>query len=220
MSNRSIGISGAVSGANCYCYQKRCPCAGGTSLEVDLERKLENSRLSVGPGQSAEVRVRDTRVRKTEVGAVERIERFKPELGVAGLTQEFQREAPDERHIEIRKAGALEGVSAQVSNVWDLPGDRVSSPYLKAITRDWKLSGILTLMTGRFFGINSTGNVLAGVAGGRVDLTGTGSPILDTGRPKGQKVDAYFDKTRFQNAVRSRIAPLLVMSISTSFDAA
>ncbi len=54
-------------------------------------------------------------------------------------------------------------------------------------------------MTGRFFGINSTGNVLAGVAGGRVDLIGTGSPILDTGRPKGQRVDAFFDKTRFQN---------------------
>src|SRR5262245_65143960 len=85
-------------------------------LEVDLERKLENSRLSVGPGQSAEVRVRDTRVRKTEVGAVERIERFKPELGVPGLTQKLQREAPHQRHIEIRKAGALEGVSAQVSN--------------------------------------------------------------------------------------------------------
>jgi hypothetical protein len=85
------------------------------------------------------------------------------------------------------------------SFVWDLPGNRVSQPFVKAIARDWKLSGILTLMTGRFFGINSTGNVLAGVAGGRVSLVGAGSPILDTGRPKGQKVKEYFDVTRFQN---------------------
>src|SRR5262249_21117359 len=85
---------------------------------------------------------------------------------------------------------------------------KVSSIYLRALTRDWKLSGILTLMSGRVFGINSTGDVLAGVAGGRVNLIGSGSPILDTGRSKGEKVAAYFDKARFQNPGPNNIGNL------------
>jgi len=63
-------------------------------------------------------------------------------------------------------------------------------------------------MTGRVFGINSTGNVLAGVAGGRVNLVGTGSPILDTSRAKGDKINAYFDKARFQNPGPNQVGTL------------
>jgi hypothetical protein len=32
-----------------------------------------------------------------------------------------------------------------------------------------------------------------------VDLLGSGNPVLDTGRSKGQKLAAYFDTARFQN---------------------
>jgi hypothetical protein len=69
----------------------------------------------------------------------------------------------------------------------------------KALTQDWKFSGILTLQSGRFFTIAATGDPLAGIAGARVDLIGAGNPVLPTDRSKGEKVAQYFDKTRFRN---------------------
>ncbi len=33
----------------------------------------------------------------------------------------------------------------------------------------------------------------------RADLVGAGYPVLDPGRPKGQRLAAYFDKARFTN---------------------
>jgi hypothetical protein len=94
------------------------------------------------------------------------------------------------------------------SYVWDLPGKQVRTPGLNWLVRDWRFSGILTLMSGRHLHINATGNPLAGIAGARVDLIGSGSPILDTGRPKGEKVAAYFDKTRFQNPQPNTVGTL------------
>ena len=85
------------------------------------------------------------------------------------------------------------------SFLWDLPGGRLHQSALKAILREWKLSGVVTLQTGRVFHIAGTGNTLAGIAGARVDLLGSGYPVLDTSRSKGEKVAAYFDKTRFAN---------------------
>src|SRR5205823_2423950 len=76
------------------------------------------------------------------------------------------------------------------SYVWDLPGV-THGVVAKALTRDWKFSGILTLQSGRFFTIAATGDPLAGIAGARVDLIGTGNPVLPTDRSKGEKVDAY-----------------------------
>src|SRR5215813_10142207 len=93
------------------------------------------------------------------------------------------------------------------SYVWDLPGISRNAVG-KAITRDWKFSGILTLQSGRFFTIAATGDPLAGIAGARVDLTGTGNPVLPTNRSKGEKVDAYFDKTRFRNPAPNTLGTL------------
>ncbi len=94
------------------------------------------------------------------------------------------------------------------SAVWDLPYTKMSSPVARAIASDWKLSGILTLQSGRYFHVAGTGNTLAGVAGARVDLIGSGSPIFDTGRSKGEKINAYFDKTRFQNPAPNTLGSL------------
>jgi hypothetical protein len=86
------------------------------------------------------------------------------------------------------------------SFVWDIPTvGRQPSPLLKALAGDWKFSGILTLQSGRPFSVAATGDPMAGIAGPRADLVGEGNPVLDTGRPKGQKIEAYFDKTRFVN---------------------
>ena len=94
------------------------------------------------------------------------------------------------------------------SYVWDIPGAGHGSAALKYLTRDWKLSGILTLQSGRPFHINATGDPLAGVAGPRVDLIGTGNPVLPTDRSKGAKVAAWFDKSRFQNPAPNHIGSL------------
>jgi hypothetical protein len=40
---------------------------------------------------------------------------------------------------------------------------------------------------------------VAGAGSARADLVGSGYPVLDTGRSKGEKLAAYFDKTRFTN---------------------
>jgi hypothetical protein len=93
------------------------------------------------------------------------------------------------------------------SYVWDLPGASRGA-VARALTRDWKFSGILTLQSGRFFTIAATGDPLAGIAGARVDLIGVGNPVLPTDRSKGQKVDQYFDVTRFRNPAPNTLGTL------------
>jgi len=93
------------------------------------------------------------------------------------------------------------------SYVWDLPGLN-RGVVAKALTRDWKFSGILTLQSGRFFTIAATGDPLAGIAGARVDLLGSGNPVLPSDRPKGEKIDKYFDTTRFANPAPNTLGTL------------
>jgi hypothetical protein len=93
------------------------------------------------------------------------------------------------------------------SYVWDLPG-ATQGVIAKALTRGWKLSGILTLQSGRFFTIGATGDPLAGISGARVDLIGAGNPVLPTDRSKGQKVAKYFDITRFANPAPNTLGTL------------
>ncbi len=78
----------------------------------------------------------------------------------------------------------------------------------KAITRDWKFSGIFTLQSGRHFSINATGDPLAGISGARVDLIGEGNPVLSSDRSKGEKVAQYFDTTRFRNPAPNTLGTL------------
>lgn len=94
------------------------------------------------------------------------------------------------------------------SYLWDIPGVHHGPPLLKYITRDWKISGIVTLQSGRPFHINATGDPLAGIPGARVDLIGEGSPILPTDRSKGEKINAYFDKSRFRNPAPNQVGNL------------
>jgi hypothetical protein len=84
------------------------------------------------------------------------------------------------------------------SFVWDLPKLQKGSTAA-AILGNWRVSGITTLQSGRPFSIGSSNNAVAGAGSARVDMTPGPYPILDTGRPKGQVIAAYFDKTRFVN---------------------
>jgi hypothetical protein len=85
------------------------------------------------------------------------------------------------------------------SFVWDLPTMAKSSSVAKAIIGGWRLSGITSLQSGRPFSIGASNNPIAGAGSARADLVGSGYPVLDPNRPKGQKLAAYFDKARFVN---------------------
>jgi hypothetical protein len=84
------------------------------------------------------------------------------------------------------------------SFVWDLPKFK-DKPVVNAVLGDWRLSGIITLQSGRPFTIGASNNPIAGAGSARVDLIGEGYPVLDPNRSKGEKIDLYFDKTRFAN---------------------
>ncbi len=87
------------------------------------------------------------------------------------------------------------------SFVWDLPVPRGGSPIVKLLVENWRLSSILTFQSGRPFTVPATGDPLAGVDfAARANLIGAGNPVLDTGRSKAEKIEAYFDKTRFATA--------------------
>ena len=68
-----------------------------------------------------------------------------------------------------------------------------------AVLGNWRFSAITTLQSGRPFSIGASNNPIAGAGSARADLVGSGYPVLDTGRSKGEELAAYFDKTRFTN---------------------
>ena len=81
-----------------------------------------------------------------------------------------------------------------MSYVWDLPSPVASGPG-KAILGDWRFSGIVTMMSGRSLDIRSSGNFVPGAGFSRADSVGSGSPVL--GGSKGQRIERYFDTSRF-----------------------
>ncbi len=83
------------------------------------------------------------------------------------------------------------------SFVWDLP--KLEQPVANAILGNWRLSGIITLQSGRPFNVGASNNPMAGAGSARADLVGDGYPVLDPGRPKGERLAAYFDTARFAN---------------------
>jgi hypothetical protein len=63
-------------------------------------------------------------------------------------------------------------------------------------------------MSGRPFSVGASNNPIAGAGSARVDLVGTGYPILDTGRSKGDKLFRYFDTGRFVNPANNTYGTL------------
>ncbi len=84
------------------------------------------------------------------------------------------------------------------SFVWDLPAMKKGSTA-GAVLGNWRFSAITSLQSGRPFSIGASNNPTAGAGSARADLVGTGYPVLDTGRSKGAKLDAYYDTARFVN---------------------
>jgi hypothetical protein len=84
------------------------------------------------------------------------------------------------------------------SFVWDLPKLQ-TNPAVNAVLGNWRLSGLVTLQSGRPFSIGASNNPTAGAGSARADLIGPGYPVLDSGRSKGERLEEYFDTNRFAN---------------------
>jgi hypothetical protein len=70
---------------------------------------------------------------------------------------------------------------------------------VSAVLGNWRLSALTSLQSGRPFTIGASNNPTAGAGSARADLVGTGYPVLDPGRSKGEKIAAYYDTSRFVN---------------------
>jgi hypothetical protein len=84
------------------------------------------------------------------------------------------------------------------SFVWDLPKLK-SGSAVDMVLGNWRLSGITTLQSGRPFQVGASNNPTAGAGSARADLVGSGYPVLDVNRSKGEKLAGYFDRARFAN---------------------
>lgn len=84
------------------------------------------------------------------------------------------------------------------SFVWDLPRYK-EKPVVDAILGNWRFSGITTLQSGRPFTISASNNPTAGAGSARADLVPGDYPVLDPGRSKGERLNRYFDTSRFVN---------------------
>ena len=79
------------------------------------------------------------------------------------------------------------------SFVWDVPnaGRALGSRTVKAALGGWQISGIVTLQSGRPFGISSSGDRAAGAGTPQADLVGNLS--LGDGRSRGEQIARYFN---------------------------
>ncbi|MBI2685756.1 MAG: carboxypeptidase regulatory-like domain-containing protein [Acidobacteria bacterium] len=85
------------------------------------------------------------------------------------------------------------------SFLWDLPALQKQSPVVRAVAGGWRLSGITSLQSGRPFSVGASNNPIAGAGSARADLVGSGYPVLDPNRSKGEKINQYLDMARFAN---------------------
>jgi outer membrane receptor protein involved in Fe transport len=87
------------------------------------------------------------------------------------------------------------------SLVYELPRFQNGNPALKWVLGGWDLNGIASLQSGSVFTVTSgRDNSFSGVNADRADLIG--NPFLDTGRPRGELVNRYFNTDAFTfNAV-------------------
>lgn len=79
------------------------------------------------------------------------------------------------------------------SFVWDLPGKSLGSKAAAAILGGWQMSGIVTLQSGRPFGLSSSGDRAAGAGSPYPDLVG--NLFLSSDRSRGDKIARYFNTT-------------------------
>ncbi len=82
------------------------------------------------------------------------------------------------------------------SFIWEMPRLKGARPLVRHVLGGWETNGIITLQSGRPFTIVSgKDNSGSAVNNDRADLVG--NPYLDTGRPRGELVERYFNTAAF-----------------------
>ena len=92
--------------------------------------------------------------------------------------------------------------------VWDLPRMDKRSAVVKAVAGGWRVSGLTSLQSGRPFNIGASNNPVAGAGSARANLVGSGYPVLDVNRSKGEILARYYDTTRFVNPANNTYGTL------------
>ena len=83
-----------------------------------------------------------------------------------------------------------------VSYIWELPKLAGRPALVRHVAGGWETNGIVTLASGRVFSVTAgRDNSLVGVNADRADLVG--DAFLDTGRPRGELVQRYFNIDAF-----------------------
>ncbi|MDP3000921.1 MAG: TonB-dependent receptor [Bryobacterales bacterium] len=82
------------------------------------------------------------------------------------------------------------------SYIWQLPKLERLHPLLRHVVGSWETNGLVTLESGRPFSVTSgRDNSGSGMNADRADVAG--DPHLDTGRPRAQLIDRYFNTAAF-----------------------
>ena len=82
------------------------------------------------------------------------------------------------------------------SYIWQLPKLASRHPLLRHVVGGWETNGLVTLESGRPFSVSSgKDNSGSGINSDRADVNG--DPHLDTGRPRAQLIDKYFNTAVF-----------------------
>jgi outer membrane receptor protein involved in Fe transport len=85
---------------------------------------------------------------------------------------------------------------AVVSTVWALPLLKDKTPLVRHVLGSWELSGIMTLQSGRPFGVLSgRDNAISGISRDYADLLG--NPFLPAGRARAEYIAQYFNPAAY-----------------------
>ncbi len=80
--------------------------------------------------------------------------------------------------------------------IWDLPRLTQSHSALRAVAGGWQINGLVSRRSGMPVNVTSGADVaLSGTPNQRPDVAG--NPVLSGGRPRAQKILAWFDRTAF-----------------------
>jgi hypothetical protein len=85
-----------------------------------------------------------------------------------------------------------------INGIWDLPSFRGKNGIVDAVFGGWKLAGVARVSSGLPFNLSAS---VPSATGGTTRPNVIGDPILDSGRPRKQVINEYFNTSAFVDPV-------------------
>jgi hypothetical protein len=83
-----------------------------------------------------------------------------------------------------------------LSWIWDVPRTGSSNGFINAVVDGWQVNGLITAKSGSPIDLRTgADNALSGTPNQRPNVAG--DPILPSDRPRAERIDAWFDRTKF-----------------------